>query len=120
TQTRCGITGSDLGVPFTHNGVTYVVFGDTLGGVFGDRDPIAFTTDTDPEDGLLLTFITDAPSTWRPITIPGISQGAFEVPLDGVSVSNRMYLYHSTDYSAFVTMGRSVLAVSRDDGRNFE
>src|SRR6185503_4556716 len=56
----------------------------------------------------------------RPVTIPGISQGAFEVPLDGVSVSNRMYLYHSTDHSASVTMGRSVLAVSTNDGRNFE
>src|SRR5258708_6967123 len=33
TQTRYGLTGSDLGVPFTHNGLTYVVFGDTLGGV---------------------------------------------------------------------------------------
>src|SRR5262245_3335265 len=38
TQTRVGITGSDLGVPFTHKGRTYVVFGDTGGGgVFGDR-----------------------------------------------------------------------------------
>jgi hypothetical protein len=120
TRTRFGITGSDLGVPFTHNGVTYVVFGDTLGGVFGDRDPIAFTADADPEDGLLLTFHTNNPTTWRPITIPGISQGAFEVPLDGVSVSNRMYLYHSTDNSASVTMGRSVVAVSTNDGRNFE
>ena len=120
TQTRYGITGSDLGVPFAHNGVTYVVFGDTLGGVFGDRDPLSFTTDTDPEDGLLLNFLTDGPTLWRPVTIPGISQGAFEVPLDGVSVSNRMYLYHSTDHSASVTMGRSVMAVSTNDGRNFE
>src|SRR5262245_12008869 len=44
TQTRVGITGSDLGVPFTHRGRTYVVFGDTGGGgVFGDRDAMAFT-----------------------------------------------------------------------------
>ena len=120
TQTRYGVTGSDLGVPFSHNGRTYVVFGDTQGGVFGDRDPIAFTTDTEPEDGLLLNFITDDSAPWRPVTIPGISQGAYEVPLDGVSVSNRMYLYHSTDHSGSVTMGRSVLAVSSDDGRNFE
>src|SRR5829696_7387056 len=33
TQTRYGITGSDLGVPFTHKGVTYVVFAATHGGV---------------------------------------------------------------------------------------
>ena len=29
TQTRAGFYGTDLGVPFLHNGVTYVVFGDT-------------------------------------------------------------------------------------------
>jgi hypothetical protein len=120
TQSRYGITGSDLGVPFTHNGLTYVVFGDTQGAVFGDRDPMAMTTDRDPEDGLLLDFLSDGPGTWRPITIPGISQAAFEVPVDGVSVSNRMYLYHTTDHSASVTMGRSVVAVSTNDGRNFE
>ncbi len=56
---------------------------------------------------------------FRPITIPGIAQGAFNVPLDGVSVSNKMYLYHSTDHSASVTMGRSVLAVSDDNGWTF-
>lgn len=119
TESRFGITGSDLGVSFSHNGLTYVVFGDTLGGVYDSRDPIAFTTDTEPEDGILLNFLTDGPTTWRPITIPGISQGSFEVPLDGVSVSNRMYLYHTTDHSASVTMGRSVVAVSPDDGENF-
>ncbi|MGI8603163.1 MAG: DUF4185 domain-containing protein [Verrucomicrobiales bacterium] len=120
TQSRYGISGSDLGVPFSHNGVTYIVFGDTHGGgVFGDRDPMAFTTDTNPEDGLQLAFPANG-NVWRPITIPGISQGAFEVPLDGVSISNKMYLYHSTDHSASVTMGRSVLAVSADDGMNFQ
>jgi hypothetical protein len=118
TQSRYGITGSDLGVPFSHNGRTYVVFGDTIGGVFGDRDPMAWTTQTDLENGLQLTFLTNGP-TWRPITIPGISQGAFEVPLDGVSISNRMYLYHSTDHSASITMGRSVVAMSVDNGQNF-
>jgi Domain of unknown function (DUF4185) len=119
TESRYGISGSDLGVPFTHNGTTYIVFGDTQGGgVFGDRDPMAFTTDTNPEDGLQLTFMADG-NRWRPITIPGISQAAFEVPLDGVSISNRMYLYHSTDHSPSVTMGRSVLAVSADNGMNF-
>jgi hypothetical protein len=71
TESRFGITGSDLGVPFTHNGVThkgvtYLVFGDTQGGgVSGDRDPLAFTTNTDLENGLQLTFYTNGP-VWRP------------------------------------------------------
>jgi len=120
TQSRYGISGSDLGVPFSHNGITYILFGDTHGGgVAGDRDPLAFTTDTNPEDGLQLTFLANG-SQWRPITIPGISQAAYEVPLDAVSISNKIYLYHSTDYSPSVTMGRSVLAVSSDHGMNFQ
>ncbi len=118
TQTRAGFYGTDLGVPFAHNGVTYVVFGDTWGGLSGDRDPIAFTTDTDPENGLGLTFYKDG-SVFHPIAIPGIANGSFNVPLDGVSVSNKMYLYYATDHSASVTMGRSVLAVSTDNGWSF-
>lgn len=118
TQTRAGFYGADLGVSFVHNGVTYVVFGDTWGGQSGNRDPIAFTTDTNPEDGLALTFYTDG-SVFHPITISGIANhGAFDVPLDGVSVSNRMYLYYATDPSN-TTMGRSVVAVSTDNGWNF-
>jgi hypothetical protein len=35
TETRAGFYGTDLGVPFTHNGLTYVVFGDTLGRISG-------------------------------------------------------------------------------------
>ena len=118
TQTRAGIYGTDLGVSFMHNGVTYVVFGDTVGKVSGDRDPIAFTTDTNPEDGMALTFHT-AGSVFYPIIIPGIDQGSYCVPLDGVSVSNKMYLYYATDHSASVTMGRSVVAVSTNNGWNF-
>ena len=118
TETRAGFYGTDLGVPFVHNGVTYVVFGDTWGGVAGDRDPIAFTTDTDPENGIGLTFYTDGP-VFHPITIPGIPQGAYNVPLDGVSVSNKLYLYYSTDHTTSVLMGRSVLAVSEDNGWTF-
>lgn len=119
TASRFGLTGSDLGVPFTHNGLTYLAFGDSLGGIGNSRDPLAFTSDIDPEDGMQLTFLANG-ATWRPITIPGISQGSFEVPLDAVSIGNRMYLYHSTDHSDVVTMGRSVLAVSNDNGLNFQ
>jgi hypothetical protein len=115
TQTRYGLALTDLGVPFNHNGRTYIAFGDVPG---GDRDPLAYTTDMTPEDGLALSFVADG-TAYRPITIPGITQRAFEVPLDGMSLSNRMYLYHSTDHSAAMTMGRSVLAVSDDDGRTF-
>lgn len=116
TNTSYQIWGTDLGVPFEHKGKTYILFGDIPGDVgFGvDRDPIAFTEDTDPSDGIELEFLTSEPGKYKPITIPGISQGAFEVPLDGISIDDDMYVYHSTD-----GMTRSVLARSTDDGESF-
>jgi len=116
TDTKYRIWGTDLGVPFTHEGKTYVLFGDIPGDIgYGlDRDPIAFTTDNDPEDGIGLEFITRSDGTYLPLTIPGISQAALEVPLDGISINGNMYVYHSTDH-----MTRSVLAKSTDEGRSF-
>ncbi len=116
TQSRFGLVGTDLGVPFSHKGVTYVLFGDVVAAGF--QDPLAFTTNTDLENGLQLSFYANG-SVWRPITIPGISTGILQVPLDGVSVNGKMYLYYSTDPPATAVMGRSVVAVSADDGLNF-
>jgi hypothetical protein len=117
TETNYQIWGTDLGIPFEHKGKTYIVFGDVPGNLgFGsDRDPIAYTEDSNPNDGIDLTFLTQSPGLYQPVTIPGISQGAFEVPLDGISKDDVMYLYHSTDQ-----MKRSVLARSMDDGVSFE
>ena len=111
------IWGTDLGVPFQCKDKTYLLFGDIPGDIgFGvDRDPIAYTTDNNPEDGIDLTFITKSAKLYNPITIPGISQGAFEVPLDGIEVNNKMYIYHTTDH-----MNRSVLARSDDEGFSFK
>jgi hypothetical protein len=119
TWTRYQLAGTDLGVPVTHKGRTYVLFGDTHGGYSGDRDAIAFSTDTNLADGMALTFLTNASGVWNPITIPGITQGALQVPAEGVSVNDRLYVYHTTDRSAVRIMGRSVLAVSQDDGQTF-
>ncbi len=117
TDTRYHLWGTDLGVPFRHNGRTYLLFGDTIGQAGGDA--IAYTTDTQPEDGLDLTFIHDSSGTYRPVQIPGISQADFEVPMEGVSVGGRMYIYHTTTYNNTVSMGSSVVAVSEDDGWSF-
>ena len=117
TESRYGLISTDLGVPFHHNGKTYILFGDSWGTPEGDA--IAYTTDSNPEDGLELTCITDGEGIYKPVTIPGVSQGAFEVPVEGISLGGDMYVYHSTDNSETVVMGRSVLAVSRDDGETF-
>lgn len=124
TQSRVKLAGADLGVPYQHKGRTYVLFGDSLrltndGRAVGYGDAVAYTTDRTPEDGIDLTFPTDASGTYQPLTVPGISQGPFEVPMEGISVGGRMYVYLTTDHSDTVTMGRSVLAVSDDDGNSF-
>lgn len=111
TNTNYSLWGTDLGVPFKHKGKIWVLFGDVPG---TDRDPIAFTEDEDPEDGIDLTFLANPNGTYRPITIPGISQGAFEVPTEGLGIGDNMYVFHTTD-----GMSRSVLAKSEDDGQNF-
>ncbi len=125
TLTRYKLAGTDLGVSFRHKDKTYMLFGDTVGLRGGDA--IAYTTDTTPENGIELTFIHDN-IAYLPVKIPGISQGAFEVPMEGVSVGGRMYIYSTTDSigvaemfseGAEPKMGRSVVAVSDDDGQTF-
>jgi len=116
TAERYRLQGTDLGVPFRHKGRTYLLFGDTVGPRGGDA--IAWTTDRDPTKGLSLTFRSDA-GGYLPVVIPGIRQGAFEVPMAGVSLEGRMYVFHTTDHSTRATMGRSVVAMSDDDGASF-
>ena len=117
TQSRYNLLGADMGTPFQHNGRTYLVFGDTVGPPVGDA--IAYTTDTTPEDGIELVFIHDETGTYKPVQIPGISQEGYEVPMEGTSVGGRMYIYHTTDSTGKDKMGRSVVAVSDDNGHTF-
>ncbi len=125
TASRYQLEATDLGIPFPHKDRTYLLFGDTIGARGGDA--IAYTTDAHPEDGLDLEFVHDASGVYLPIQIPGIDQGEFQVPTEGVSVGGRMYVYHTTDASddsqlsknGGYKMGRSVLAVSDDDGHTF-
>jgi hypothetical protein len=106
----------DLGSPFTHNGKTYILFGDvdTI-----NVDPIAYSEDTNLEDGLSLTFLQNANGSGRPVQIPGVSLGGLEVPMEGVSANGNMYIYATTGHAPPVIMGRSVVAVSYNNGYNF-
>lgn len=119
TDSRYHLQSTDLGVPFQYAGRTYLLFGDTNGGARKDGDAIAYTADTSLENGLSLRFIHDSSGTYKPVTIPGIGQGAFEVSTEGVEVNSRMYIYSTTDHSASVAMGRSVVSRSDDSGHTF-
>jgi hypothetical protein len=64
-------------------------------------------------------FYEAADRRWLPLTVPGIKQGAFEIPSGGISNAGAMFVVCTTDHSEKKVMGRSVLAVSHDDGRTF-
>jgi Domain of unknown function (DUF4185) len=120
TESRFGIIGTDLGVSFAHRDRLYFLFGDTWrvghGTPNDDLDSIAFCTDTNADDGLKLTFLSGPP------LVPGIAEGAFEVPLDGVSWNGNMYTFFSTDHrpvGVYTLMGRSILARSGNNGLDF-
>jgi len=117
TMSRYKLYSTDLGVSFRHNGKTYLLFGDTGGPKGGDA--IAYVTDSSPKDGIKLKFLTDEEGIYRPVFIPGIRQNSFEVPMEGVSVGGKMYVYHTTDHKLTSLMGKSVVAVSEDDGVTF-
>jgi Domain of unknown function (DUF4185) len=118
TGKRFGIEGTDLGSSFEHNGKLYFLFGDTNGRP-GARDAVAWTASKSPER-IVLEFFRDRDGKWLPPTVPGISQGAFEVPSGGISIGGAIYVVFTTDHTQARTMGRSVLAVSRDDGRTWK
>jgi hypothetical protein len=117
TGKRFGVVGTDLGSSFEHKGRLYFLFGDTWARP-GDRDAVAWARGTDPEK-VLLDFHRGKDGKWLPPTVPGITQGAFEVPSGGTSSGGTVYVVFTTDHSARKVMGRSVLARSRDDGRAF-
>ena len=109
TVTRYGIQGTDLGYSFEHEGRVYFLFGDTVGRLDRALDTIATTDATDPERGVRLDFLTASGGNYLTIQPPGISMGAFEVPVTGISLGGQMYVVVSTNHSANRTTDRSVL-----------
>jgi hypothetical protein len=108
TATRYGIEGTDLGNSFEHGGRVYFLFGDTVGRLRRALDTIATTDATDPESGVRLDFLTSG-SDYLTIQPPGISMGAFEVPVAGLSLGGQVYVAVSTNHSEDRSTDRSVL-----------
>ena len=108
TVTRYGIEGTDLGSSFEHEGRVYFLFGDTVGRLRHALDTIATTDALDPEAGVRLDFLTVG-HDYLTIQPPGISMGAFEVPVAGISLGGQMYVAVSTNHSDDRTTDRSVL-----------
>jgi hypothetical protein len=113
TVTRYGLQGTDLGYSFEHLGQVYFLFGDTVGVAKGALDSIATaqTPDNgrDPKAGVRLDFLTARDGTYLTIQPSGISMGAFEVPVSGISLNGQMYVVVSTNHSEDRSTDRSVL-----------
>jgi Domain of unknown function (DUF4185) len=108
TVTRYGIEGTDLGNSFEHGGRVYFLFGDTVGRLDHALDTIATTDARDPEGGVRLDFLKSG-SDYLTIQPPGISMGAFEVPVAGISLGGQVYVVVSTNHSKDRATDRSVL-----------
>lgn len=116
-----GVVGTDLGIPVEHQGRLYVLFGDVA--EFDDADPVAYTTDTDPEPhGFRLTpILRGGPGTsFRPFRVRGLTNAGYlgrnETPTGGFSYDGRLY--------AFVVTGDdeplSSLVSSADPASDFD
>jgi hypothetical protein len=123
TFTRYGVAGTDLGASFEHNGELIFLFGDTVGRnafpLSGKDDSFAHTTDATVDNGLNLTFYTGKPAKFLPPWVPGTSQGAFEVPMDGVEVNGAAYVFFTINHTQERTMGGSILAKLNGATLNF-
>jgi hypothetical protein len=101
---QIGIRGTDLGVPVTHHGRLYLLFGDTdttdeLEDMLKAADPIAWTTDS-PETpgGPLLNWGVGAGNAFHRLHLDGLPPlGLFEVPTGAFSYDGRMYVFVGRD-----------------------
>jgi Domain of unknown function (DUF4185) len=108
TVTRYGIEGTDLGNSFEHGGRVYFLFGDTVGRLRRALDTIATTDAVSPESGVRLDFLQSG-GDYLTIQPPGISMGAFEVPVAGISLGGQIYVAVSTNHTEDRSTDRSVL-----------
>ena len=109
TVTRYQLQGTDLGYSFEHEGRAYFLFGDTMGALGQALDTIATTDARDPELGVRLDFLTVPGRPYLTIRPPGISMGAFETPIGGISLRGQMYIAIRTNHAEDWSTDRSVL-----------
>ena len=98
TLSRFNILGNDIGYSFEDNGKLIFSFGDTIGKNvnYRARDPIAWSTSTDPEAGLLLNFFINADGTPLFVLPPGVDMGPDDVPNSGISLPDGVYFICNT------------------------
>jgi hypothetical protein len=107
TATRFHILANGEGYSFEDNGKLIFLFGDTVSDntqiwEYAASDPLAWSTNTDGEAGLLVNFFTNRPhiytTNFTPVFVQpaGISMAGDDVPCAGISLSNGVFLVCTT------------------------
>ena len=101
TVTRFNILGNGQGGAFEANGKMIFFFGDTISKDasvvnYHASDPIAWSTSTDPEAGLLLNFYTVTDGSPLFVKPPGVTMGPDDIPNSGISLNGQIYFICNT------------------------
>jgi hypothetical protein len=122
TQSSAGVRNTDLGSGFWHKGKLWFAFGDTWGRA-GVRDFLAASNVQAAwprvSDLMTLNIRKDPDGLFEFTNVPGISHAEFEVPTHAIGIGNQLWMVHTTDHSPSWAMGRSVMALSNDDGNSW-
>jgi Domain of unknown function (DUF4185) len=101
TVTRFNIAGNGQGGSFEANGRMIFFFGDTISTNpsvvnYHAHDPIAQSTSTDPEKGLLLNFYTQSDGSPLFVEPPGVAMAGDDIPNAGIYVNGQIYFIVNT------------------------
>jgi len=125
TLTRFNIEGLDHASPFESGTNLIFLGGDVIGTNINHHaaDPLAWSTTSDGEAGLLLNFYTNSGGSNVFVNPMGISMGPDDSPFTGINISNVIYLLcntgadasntnnpHTNDIAVLVTFDESSLS----------
>lgn len=126
TITRFNIEGTDISSSFMCGTNRIFIFGDTIGSNvnYNAADPVAWSTTTNGEQGLLLNFYTNSDGSDVFVNPIGIDMSGDDTPNAGICISNVNYIIcntganhngtntaqkHAADYSVLVTFDQTNL-----------
>ena len=123
TVTRFNILGTDISSSFICGTNRIFFFGDTIGSNvdYHAADPVAWSTTTSGEQGLLLNFFTYPNGSNVFVNPHGISMGADDTPNAAICISNVIYVVcntgsdtslanpHTNGYTVLVTFNQTNL-----------
>jgi hypothetical protein len=98
-----GMTGTDLGVSYQHADKLYFLFGDawTTSALDPNRDLDSIASaSAAPLDGGIprLTWVERGNGQFQSFSLPGISLRGMSVPVEGVAIDDRDYLFFHTGW----------------------